>query len=301
MALSGTPTFGGIGIVEIDGNKVRCNDCSVNVVQNPEFYDHTIGLVDTLKTNLDTKGEQSTPYTLNYQKLIWRPGVSVVSGGVSFPASQGTFSNIFGLARKGTIFTIKVYYDCGISRTYENCRINTASFSVDAGDLLKCTIDVMGTKATESTTASTGPLYSTVQKLITWDIVDVNPQISSTSSGTTTYTTFSPLNGMQSFELSINNSCIPIYTQKSMSSEKYMPVKIRIGMQEINGNIVFYTKGKDYNYLSGTTTEGKITFKVGTFFTQDIAVVYRPVERNATPGVLSYTLPFFGVGRPLGS
>ena len=85
MALKG----GYMGLCEVDGLKIRVSNFNVNVKQEVQFYDHVIGLRDSVPTGFSTKGDVGA---LNVQKYFWRPGVKIVNGSFSFSLRmQGIF------------------------------------------------------------------------------------------------------------------------------------------------------------------------------------------------------------------
>ena len=101
-----------MGLCVIDGLKIRVSDFSVNVKQEVQFYDHIIGLRDSLPSGLDTKGDAGK---LNVQKTFWRPGVKICSGGISFPATVKNLKKTFDLVKAGDDFELKFTYEAKVS------------------------------------------------------------------------------------------------------------------------------------------------------------------------------------------
>ncbi len=62
---------GYMGLASIDGSYIRCTSFSVNPSQEATFYDHVIGLKDTVPSNSATKGEDLGITYANTQKRIW--------------------------------------------------------------------------------------------------------------------------------------------------------------------------------------------------------------------------------------
>lgn len=284
---------GYMGLCTIDDVKIRVTDFSVNVSQEVEFYDHIIGLRDNFPGPLRTKGDEGVPNPvtgdINIQKYAWRPGVKICSGSISFPATYESLRKTFYLAKTGDDFTIIFNYACNdVQRTFTYCKVNSYSFSISAGEILTITLDVMGRFMEEDTGFTP---YDETEKLLTWDSVSI--------------TTLNSSDPVFSFNFTVNNNCSPIYTAGANASESLFPKKIRVGMQEVTGSIVYYIKGIDYKGLSALTTFNGITLKVkgscdNNDFVQQLCVIYKPIERASSIGALLHTLPFVGVGKALG-
>lgn len=280
---------GYIGIVKINSTYIKCSDCNININQDTLFYDHIIGLNDTIPTDLATKG--CTEGVINNQKYLWRPGVKAVTGSLSFPATMANLKEVFKIAQTGALFTIDVYYACATYRQFTGCRINTFSFSIEVGDILTISIDVSATMITDS--VGSVPTGSVIEKMITWDEVVVTPVFNSP------LVLVTPNDGIRHFEFTINNNTIPIITHQSLSKNDFFPIKIRNGMQEVNGNFVFYNRGINLAGLDATTVSGTIGITVDTFSTT-ANVLYKPVSRTASVGFIPNTVQFVGVGKAFG-
>ncbi len=62
---------GYMGLAVVDGTQFRCTSFSVNPNQDVLFYNHVIGLKDTVPSDSATKGEDLSK--INTQRRIWRP------------------------------------------------------------------------------------------------------------------------------------------------------------------------------------------------------------------------------------
>jgi hypothetical protein len=282
---------GYLGLCEIDGLKVRVTDFTVNVRQEVQFYDHIIGLRDGTPSGLNTKGDDAE---LNVQRHIWRPGTKIVAGGISFPATVDNLQKTFNLIRSGDDFTLKFNYACNdVERTFNFCKINSFSFSATAGETLQIQLDIMGRHIEEDTGSN---LYDTPAQILTWDKIKID-SISD--------------DPVQSFNFTVNNNCIPIYTAGSNNpngdddDSGLFPKEIRVGMQSVTGMIVYYVKGVPYVGLKADTGFEKIRVEIGrdcgdNDFDEELCVIYRPIERSSSLGALLHPLPFVGVGKALG-
>ena len=287
MAING----GYLGIAQINGNKFRCTAFTVNVKQDVQFYDHILGLRDSAPSGNSIKGDVGE---LNVQKYAWRPGVKVVSGNISFPATVGSLQQVYDLAQTGDDFTLRFDYSCPgeVRRTFSFCKINSMSFSVTAGDIVNVELDIIGRAIVEDEDGS--PRFRTSQKLITWDVVRVTSDSS---------------DEVFSLNFTVNNNCMPIYTAGSNQTNDLFPKKIRVGMQEVTGIISYYKKGVDYVGLNASTDLSRIGIDIRNLndrcddgaFVEELCVIYKPIERSGNIGAIINSLPFVGVGRALGT
>jgi hypothetical protein len=287
MALKG----GYMGLCVVDGLKVRVTDFNVNVRQEVQFYDHIIGLRDSFPQGLLTKGDvgAENPETneINIQKYFWRPGVKICSGGFSFPATVANLQKVYDLARTGDDFTLKFTYACDdVQRTFFNCKINSFSFSVSAGEVATIQVDVMGRNMTEDTGSNN---YDGSEKLLTWDAINI---------------TSNSVHPVQLFNFTVNNSVMPIYTAGDNKDLLLFPQALRVGMQQVTGTIVYYIKGVGYEDLDKDTTFDTIKILIEDRceedFEETLCVIYKPIERASSLRALLHTLPFVGVGQAMG-
>jgi len=276
---------GYIGQAEVDGVSIRCSDFSLNPSQDFTFYDHTIGLNDTVPSNNSSKGESVGD--IQTQKRIGRPSPISIGGGISFPATQGNLGVLFDNAKYGTYFDVDFQYHRGVgqdSRSFSDCRVNQYTFSITAGDILNISADFLAKDMSES-----GGVGNNIfaEKLITWDQVLVS------SSGLGSY-------GIQGIEFSVNNNLKNIYTVGSSTGEDaFKPSDIRVGMQEVTGSISVYNiPGK--SFITDSTSSSTISISAAGFNT-DIEVVFKPQDIPGTLGPVITSIPFVGVDKAFGS
>jgi len=267
---------GYLGIARVGGTIFRCTDCNINMQQEALFYDHVIGLRDTIPTTSQTKGETDV---VNLQKTIWRPSTKIVGGSLAFPATENNIGSFFEFAKRGRSFNLTFQYHTGEGREFESCKVSSWSLSCTAGDICNVSVEVMGVGLEDSTVG----LYTNAEKLITWDKVDLTPAISS--------------HPIQAFNININNPLIPIYTSTSNSEKDLWPLEIRVGMQEVSGTISFWGRVDDYYDIQGPYT---MTLTILGFSTP-ITVLFQPVQPQGSVNPIITTIPFVGIDRPFGS
>lgn len=253
---------------------IRCTDFDVNTRQEVEFYDHIIGLRDTITD--DVKGGGAPP---QIQRTFWRAGTRLVSGSFSFPATEYAYKRPFFLSRTADFFDMAFIYYSGLARTFRYCRVNSFNMSIVAGDILTMSVDVMGMVMAEGAAATT---YEGPEKLITWDKVQV---------------TLGDLDIIiQGLQLDINNNIQPVYTCQSNIDHLLEPLVLRVGMQEITGVISVYNDGGSSENISDIDEPIELTITVADM-TWKCPVVLMPVQRSGAIGPNISTMPFVGVDR----
>ena len=269
---------GYIGVLDIGGSLLRCNDFNVNLKQDALFYDHIIGLRDNIPSGIF--GGKGDVGSLNIQKSIWRPGVKLVRGGFQYPLA--TEDPLYELAKTGGSFNMNFSYSCGIGRQFSDCKVNSYTFTITAGDYAIVNADVMG-RFMEETGSDT--LYEGETKLVTWD----DFTISSVAGG----------GEIQSFTFTVNNNCSPIYTSGSNAEgvNDLAPLQIRVGMQELSGTISYYNAGSDIPAIANDPST--ITISSGAF-SAELSVIFQPQERVGAIGPVVSPLNFVGVNYALG-
>lgn len=275
----GSIKAGYLGIASIDGTMVRCQDFSMNPKQEPKFYDHIFGLRDAAQASLF--GGKGDIGALNPQKILWRPGVKIYQGGMSFPLTERIGTLFFDLARTGNDFNLEFAYDCESGRLFEGCKVNSYTFTVTAGDLATVNVDIIGMKA-----SPTGGLsYDVDEKLLTWD----DFQIASASLDTS----------IQSLTLNVNNNCKPVYTAGGNAELKLNPIRIRVGMQEVTGSIAIYNKGAPLRFMEDIAESTPLTI-TSSSGERSLNVIFKPQERSASIGPVISQLSFVGVDHAMG-
>ena len=269
---------------------VRCTDFSVNVKQEPLFYDHIIGLRDSIPQSIyDVKGDNQSH---NPQKMFWRPGVKLSQGSLGFPwtineAVLHPQAVLLTQAIHGDDFDMSFYYTCGIGRKFTNCKVNSYSLKLSNGELVTSSVDIMAPHMEAHDVLTPTPITAT-EKLVTWDSVVITglPNV---------------LAEVVSFELTINNGVMPIYTAgENSSGHKLEPKELRVGMQTVTGTVSYYT----YNNLvfmedilgdSGTD----VSITIANYPTINLKLIFKPMEQSAATGAIIRTVQFVGVDKAI--
>ena len=274
---------GYMGLAFIGSNELRCTDFSIQVQQQPLFYDHTIGLRDSIPVTLI--GGKGDIGALNIQKTIWRPSVKSYQGSITFPITSLGGDPLYEYAKTGDDFDLEFQYTCGISRNYNQCKVNSYTFTATAGDFCTVSADIMCLQGLDGTLDSK---YTEVEKIVTWDDVDISIGGLGVS------------DCIQAFTFTVNNNCKAIYTAGGNIDLSLNPILIRVGMQEIQGAISFYNQGNILEFLEDITSPKTISvsaYGIGI----DLYVLFKPQERSGSTGPVISTLPFVGVDYALGT
>ncbi len=276
---------GYIGVAQVGAQIIRCSDFSVNPSQTVLFYDHTIGLNDTVPADSKTKGEEIGFRQI--QKRIARPSPISIQGGFSFPATSlsggNNFQFLFNNAKFGNYFNLFFQYHRGggqNGRTFSNCRVNQFSFSIVAGDILNIKVEIFAKDMSEFGSVAS---YVEAEKLITWDMVDVTSSDVFTASG------------IAGIDFTINNNLKNIYTNFGTS---FLPTDIRIGMQEVSGSVSVYNLPGN-TFISSGTLSTTIGVSAPGFNTQ-LNVMLFPQQAAGSIGAVITKVPFVGVDYALG-
>jgi hypothetical protein len=257
---------GYMGHCVISGTKIRINSASVNPIQDYLFYDHTIGLRDSIPTGI--RNPKTDAGRLNKQKQIYRQSTILYQGGITFPLCDGDLSTIFEMAKCGNDGDVEIKYACNeFSRIYEDSKINSLTISCVAGDVVNVALDIMAPLLREGSYSK----YTQVKKMITWDAVSLPD-----------------FDEVQGFSLTITNNCKAIYTADSLS-----PLEIRVGMQEITGSIDIY--GMD----NSMANEQDFSITIDGY-TITVKALFKPSLIESKVGPIVTSLPFVGRGKALG-
>lgn len=289
---------GFVGYADINSTYVRCNDFSVNLKQEPLFYDHMVGLRDGWSVGVPTiydikgdNGDQVVGGLYNKQKILWRPGVKISQGGFTFPWTDGMLDDGGGTpvlweeARGAKEFDMNFYYSCDMARKFTGCRINTYSFKVSAGDIVSSTADIMAIHMEDLDASSIGQI-TTSNKILTWDSVAVTcPDIIDSSTS------------IVSLEFNINNSLMPIYTAGN-NADVTNPLEakeIRAGMQSLTGSLSLYNTN-NINYLEPIIAPKTITVDIAEgLFSFNLTVIFNPMTQTSSIGPVIRTMQFTGI------
>lgn len=280
---------GYMGLADLGGTQVRCTSFGVNPNQDVLFYNHVIGLKDTVPTDNATKGENLGATYANIQRRIWRPSPISIAGGISFPATETGLNSIFALARYANYFDINFNYYCSSGTTGDNvrlftgCRINGFDLSVVAGDIVNINTDVVCKNVSSSTSSAS---YRTPQKIVTWDKVQIS------LSGAPFSVTRTMIQG---FSFKINNNIQTIYTATSgKDTASLLPTDLRVGMQEVTGNLTVYIDaGKEFIPID-VSSPATLTVIMPTL-TLRMTVIFKSNQMEGQVGPIMTQLPFVGV------
>jgi hypothetical protein len=272
------------GILNVGGTLIRCTSFGANTTQDAQFFNHVIGLNDTIPGNNATKGESVGSRQI--QRYIWRPSVIGLGGSMSFPATEYHISTMFQEAKNGSyIPSLKYVYYCSSSGNntieFKECRVNGYDLSIQAGDILNITVDIAAKDAIESN--SNAP-STTSEKFITWDKCAV------TATG---------LTDIRGFSFKINNNIQVIYTNQASGSQStytsLLPYDLRIGMQEVTGTVSVYLQQGQRFIPSQLAQTSLVTF-IAPGLTVSMNVVYFTSQLEGVVGPVVCDLPFTGVG-----
>ena len=264
---------GYLGYAIVGGSTLRCSDFNVNPRQDMLFYDHTRGLRDSAYGGLFSGKSDASAH--NAQKVLGRPSVKIHQGSITYYLTERGGDPLYKMAANGDEFNMAFKYTCGVGRVFTYCRVNSYTFTATAGDIVTINAEIICRNCSDSGIDS---IYSTMEKLVTWDAVQVSGPADLP---------------MQSVSFTINNNCIPIYTAGGNKSLNLNPVKIRVGMQDVNGSIGYYNKGIGLHFLDAASRSVLGISAPG--FSAQLNVIYKPEERTASVSPVISSLPFVGV------
>ena len=249
-------------------------------------------------------------------------GPVTVEGTISGPVTEtfvsggGTGLFGWGITRSGTCGTLSdqqltLYYYCGgtdsrartfgTGQTGTGLLVNTLSFSCAAGDIATFSVDVMG-KHAGSWLQTDPPHFTTEEKLITWDKVNVqiNP-------GDEDFTPPANL-AFSNFDFTVENNLEVAYALNSGSGgvgqPDLFPFEIVPGLRSLSGTLSVYntpeSNGVDKwdDYLAGNI--GTITFDIGGLAVT-AKVRFHRVEPASSVGPIISTIGYTGTGHQTGS
>jgi hypothetical protein len=268
---------GFLGYAIVDGIIIRCNDFSLNPKQDVLFYDHIVGLRDSIPSSIFSgKGDIGN---LNIQRKVMRPGVKICQGGINYPMIES--DPLYMLAKTADDFDLSFNYSCNsIKRTFINCKVNNYNFTITSGDFATVSVDIIAQTVSES--ESGADLYNDEIKMITWDSFSISTPVIDSF--------------INSFSLTINNNCNPVYTAGANNVLNLNPLGIRVGMQEISGTISYYS---DCAPLAGVGEPTTIQI-ASTGISEELNVVFKPQEINGSIGPMICPLNFVGINYALG-
>ena len=286
------PQPGYIGVLSVGGQKIRCTSFSLNPEQKPLFYNHIIGLNDTVTSDGATKNDD--PGNIQTQRRIWRPSTVLVGGSLAFPATQNTISTFFDPAKDGSfIDSIDFKYYCGEGKSFSQCRVGGYGFSVQSGDIANITVDLVGIEIEVDPSVGTDQ-YIEPEKLMTWDTISV--AVSGAS-----FTVDSAL--ITAIDFKINNNANPVYVSGAPGAD-LTAYDIRLGTQEVEGTVTVYLKS-GYEYIpTSLSSVSTITITAASgwsTWSTNIDVVFHSNRMDGLVGPVVTSLPFSGVDKAFGT
>ena len=269
-----------------NGTQYMCSSMSSVLDQKVSFYDHVLGLEDKITAGTAggssgfsdaKKGVNPTPSTSgNIQKKIYRYSPAIARASFSGPVPSVGFGDLLSAAINGTdvITEMTFWNQSALQVKVSKAKVSSLSISLKAGDVSHFSAEVVG--AQYDATSGDAPAAACA-KLLTWDVCTV---LASTVSS-----------DIASFDLTISNPTIPIYTAK-WTTDTYtngmMPQKIRLGMQEVTGTIGIYGPT-----LTPSNTVGTVKFDLNGVGKTLNCIFTTPTD-NGSGGPYVRTISFVG-------
>ena len=280
-----------------------CTNMSSTLEQKVQFFDHILGVQDVLTVGTGgaptTKKASSTTGgaggKVNVQKKAYRYMPAIAKARMDCPVMGGgtvpsEFEWLLNKAISGEdIEVVMTFWKNLATKVWvRKAKITSFTISMKAGEVVSFSCEITGAEY-DGTFGSSTPVDCT--KLVTWDRCTV--QAVATEIGNLLILPTM----VASFDLTINNPPIPIYTAKwsdsTDQSHGLMPQKIRLGIQEVSGTISFLDSVASTGgsvHLSGA---GYIKFGVDVM-NKKVNVVFLPPTDQANGGLYIQTVNFTG-------
>lgn len=264
--------------------KLKLKSFDVNVNQSLLFYDHTVGMRDTIAPHI-YGGKTSLEFVSKPQNAICRPSNATINGSLSFPLTKGRETAFFNLAKTGDPFDLSFQYYCGASALdFTGCVVDSYSISVESGGEVSCTVSIFAKSMAPNSEEDSGSGEGSGGD----SQGDINETIYCWADCSVT----GGIGCISAFSLEINNHCSTVFTAGS----KGAPYDIRCGIQEIKGEISQYNAGRSSYGVTGSTAIDPISFSVGALEIS-VPVIFIPVTRSGSPsGPIISRNPFMAVG-----
>lgn len=248
------------------GDKLWCNNMSAKFDSSPKFYDHIMGLKDSLSHGAKKEGSGTTT-----QKRVFRYSPGVGRATLSGVVPEDWIPELMSHAINGTKGDAELrYFNMGDGQTVKDAVVASLTVSANAGDVVSFNAELIG----KDVTASAGDNAVTCSKLLDWTRFKV--QVSGVSLP------------VSSFSITINNNPIPIFTAANWDK----PLAIRIGMQEVTGTISFY--GTASLWGDGHSTDPTSLTFGSSKKTYTLDVAFTPPSGQADTGPYVTTVSFTG-------
>jgi len=227
-------------------------------------------------------------------------GPITVGGTISGPVTEYFVSGISSIwswatTRTGSCGTmttnnVHLWYYCGTGtrkdRNFTGMLVNSLNFSCAAGDIANFSLDVMGSGA-GAWGGTDAPAYTTAEKMMTWDKVNLSVSNPRGSINAVAYS---------NFDFTISNNLQTVY---SLGQSNLFPYEIVPGLRTITGSISAYNvptadgadRWDDYTAVNGPAT---LTFNIGSSAMTFKAALHR-VEPALGVGPIISTINFTGV------
>jgi hypothetical protein len=170
----------------------------------------------------------------------WAYGKIDVNGSISGPVTEST--GVFIDALEANLVedsgaTINVKYYRGYTRTFTGCRLNQYTFTVNAGEVVNFTLDIIGVTVQPGPGLDIMSGYTKGEKLITWDKASIRVgDLHLDDNGTPNYQTLDYYGGLQSFTFTASNN----FQRQFVLGRSDLFGDLVEGMKDVTGNIVSY-------------------------------------------------------------
>ena len=231
-----------------NGNQFMCSSMSSVLDQKVSFYDHVLGLEDKITPGSASSGgfidaKKGVGGVNNIQKRMYRYAPAIARASFSGPIPYVGFDDLLNAAIAGSdVSTDMTFWNQNaLNVKISSAKISSLSISLKAGEVAQFSAEVAG--AVYNTSPLGNASAAVCQKLLTWDVCTVSASVVSSD--------------IASFDLTISNPTIPIYTAKwttDVYTNGMMPQKIRLGIQEVTGTIGIYGPTATPNNTVGTVS-----------------------------------------------
>jgi len=286
----------------------------------------TIGQVRFADASLAARQEMNAPDLImgDWDHDAYVYGPIEVGGSMSGPVTEtfvaGGGGGILEWAckREGTCGTLQendvvLYYYCGgtgvRSRTFEDLQVNSMGFSCAAGDVANFTLDFMGRYAGAWSTTDP-PHFTTAEKLITWDKVNVEITAPGDQGAPGDYATLAYSN----FDFTVSNNLEAVYALNAGSQgvgepPDLFPFDVVPGLRTITGTISVYDThefdGADTwdDYEAANPSTIRFTLSAGAVgdIIVETKVRFHRIEPASSVTPIVATVGFTGVTHQTGS
>lgn len=282
-----------LGSCKVADKLILCTNMSASLDQRILFFDHILGLQDKMvpgvaETSQMKKGPATTGSSelLNTQKRIFRYSPAIAKASLSAPVSfnddsgSEAFQEILNKAIHGDDIEVemKFWKQNAPHVKISKAKVVSVAINLKAGEVVSFVAEIVGAQYDFDTTGFSNE--SECLKLLTWDRCSIKA---------------TPVSyDISSFTLNISNPPLPIYTHGSIhaaapASNGMMPLKIRLGIQEVTGTIGVYGPT-----LINVPSTGEVEFSLNGIG-RKVKVVFVQPKDDASGGIYVRTIMFNGV------